>query len=163
MLWRVERGGKSWDAFKGEPAKAAFRSGIEEGRVQGVLAFAAEEAVGWCSLGPREDFPRLLRSRVLQRERSGRSWAITCLFLARHARRRALGTRLLDAASGHAFAAGADEIEGYPVRVTPGTRLSDSFLWTGTPIMFERAGFVREAARGSPRDIYVKRRAMEVA
>jgi len=162
MLWRVERGGKSWDAFKGEPAKAAFRAGIEEGRVQGMLAFAGEEAVGWCSLGPREDFPRLLRSRVLQRERAGPSWAITCLFLARSARRQGLGIRLLEAAAHHAFAAGAEEVEGYPVRVAPGARMSASFVWTGTPAMFDRAGFKREPARNSPHDIYVKRAAQPV-
>ena len=31
----------------------------------GILAFRGSGAVGWCSLGPRSDFPWLVRSRIL--------------------------------------------------------------------------------------------------
>jgi GNAT superfamily N-acetyltransferase len=156
MHWRVEKGGKSWDAFKGAPAKGALSHLIAAGRVHAVLAFDHDEPVGWCCVGPREDFPRLERSRVLQRARGSGVWAVTCFFLDRRARHRGLGTRLLGEATALAFARGAGEVEGYPVRVKDGGELPAPFLWTGTPAMFARVGFARAAAADGAREIFVK-------
>ncbi|MFW6198546.1 MAG: hypothetical protein ACOC5E_01855, partial [Acidobacteriota bacterium] len=53
--WRVERGGKTWEACKGAPAKRAFRSEVEAGTVHGSLAFSDDVPVGWCRYGPVDD------------------------------------------------------------------------------------------------------------
>ena len=59
MWWRVARGGKLWDDTKGAKARLQSKRLIESGRMHAVLAFDGEEPVGWCTFGPREDFPRL--------------------------------------------------------------------------------------------------------
>src|SRR5215203_724128 len=71
MWWRVERGGKTWDEAKGAKNRARL---VRSGSVHAMLALADGEAVGWCSFGPRPSFPRLARSRVLQREAPENTW-----------------------------------------------------------------------------------------
>jgi GNAT superfamily N-acetyltransferase len=155
MNWRIEKGGKSWDAFKGAPAKRELARLVAAGRVHAVLAFDEETPVGWCCLGPRGDFPRLLRSRVLQRHRDGGAvWAITCFFLDRRYRDRGLGTQILGEAVRLAFARGAAELEGYPVPVS-GKKLPGPFAWTGTPPMFARVGFSKVDRPDGARPIWI--------
>jgi hypothetical protein len=66
MWWR-RRGGKSWAACRGEPNRLAFRDLVLSSAAKGVIAFSGDEPIGWCNYGPREDFQRLVTSRVLQR------------------------------------------------------------------------------------------------
>src|SRR6185312_1623503 len=67
MHWRLERGGQLWRAMQGEPNKREFFKLLAKDRIRAVIAEAAGEAVGWCSFGPRSDFPKLERSRVFNR------------------------------------------------------------------------------------------------
>ena len=46
MHWRVEKGGKTWQACWGEPNRRAFLQLLKQGRVQGALAFAEDKPVG---------------------------------------------------------------------------------------------------------------------
>ena len=78
MHWRVQRGGKTWEAVKGEPNRAAQKRLVEEDRGQAVLALAGGAAVGWCSFGPKADFPRLARSRVAQQSDDPAAWVLAC-------------------------------------------------------------------------------------
>lgn len=151
MHWRVERGGKAWDAVKGEPNRRAFKTLVEAGRVHGVIAYAGDEPVGWCAFGPKADFPRLARSRMAKNSAHPDAWAVTCLFVARKWRARGIGLLLLDGAAGEAFDRGAAVLEGYPVRPRSQARMPDAFAWTGVVRMFEVAGWrecpVPEGAR----------------
>ena len=70
MWWRVPMGGKTWDAAKGAPNRAAFRALVESGQATGVLALDGDTPVGWCAIGPRAMFPRLERSQWLVRARA---------------------------------------------------------------------------------------------
>lgn len=158
MHWRVEKGGRTWEAMQGEPARRAFRDLVEGGEVHAVLALAGGRPVGWCCFGPRRQFPRLLRARSLQRERATEPWAVVCFFIARRWRAAGLGTRLLHAATEAAFAAGAPEVEGYPVNVRPGVTMPAAFAWTGVPAIFAAAGYRPVPARNSARSIYVRER-----
>ena len=58
MHWRVPHGGRHWQAVKGAPNRARFLALVAAGRVRAVLAFAGDVPVGWCCIGPVEDFPR---------------------------------------------------------------------------------------------------------
>jgi GNAT superfamily N-acetyltransferase len=161
MYWRVERGGRLWDQTKGEPARQAFRSLVESGRVSGILAFDHGQPVGWCCLGPRSDFPRLKRVRALQRERSENAspgWAVVCFFVLAPKRRLGIGTRLLKAATGFAFSAGASEVEGYPVKLPAAGVLPGPFAWTGVARMFERAGYRALPSPDPERPVFLARR-----
>lgn len=158
MHWRVSKGGRDWEAAtKAGKNRERFRRLVRAGRVHGVAAFEGEEPVGWCSFGPRGDFPRLLRARSFERERTVEPWAIVCFYIPRPWQGRGLATRLLNAASEVAFARGAPEVEGYPVNTRPGARLPAPFAWTGVREIFEAAGYRKLPRPGIARDIYVKR------
>jgi GNAT superfamily N-acetyltransferase len=104
MHWRVEKGGATWQACKGEPDRRSFLKLLKQGRAQGALAFAGGMPVGWCNFGPRADFPRLQRSRVLSYEAAPDTWSINCFFIAAGWRKRCIAGALLKSAIETAFA-----------------------------------------------------------
>jgi GNAT superfamily N-acetyltransferase len=125
--------------------KAANRDQLEAqaggSRTPGLVALAGDgRAVGWVSLGPREDFERLERSRVRARLDAVPVWSIVCFVVGRRARRQGVGAQLLDAAIAFARAQGAPALEAYPVDTTTG-RPTGPTLYSGTLSTFLRAGF----------------------
>lgn len=158
MAWRVERGGKLWEQCKGVKNKHAFEKLVTTGKACGCLAFVGDEPVGWCSIGPRGDFPRLQRSRVLKTAWSDTTWSVTCFYIPARWRHRGVAAALLGEAVKLARARGASELEGYPVRPY-GPDKSDvpaAFAWTGIPKLFEKHKFTNIAPPSS-RAIYRRR------
>lgn len=156
MVWRSEFGGKRWRESLGEPNKRAFETRVASGEVHGVIAFDGKEPVGWCSIGPRGDFPGLGRSRVLQTDWSPTTWSVTCFFIPPKRRGEGVATAMLQAAVELARKRGATAIEGYPQKMlASGEALPGPFAWTGVPALFERCGFKR-LNPGDGRPIYVK-------
>ena len=145
MWWRIPPA--QWKAQKGDGNRRAFRRIVKAGPPPGVLAYADGKAVGWCAVGPREDYPRLERSEVLARVDDRPVWSVGCLFVARTYRKRGVSVALLRAAAEYAASRGARIVEGYPK--TASKPEPDVFVWTGVEAAFERAGF-KEAARRSP-------------
>jgi GNAT superfamily N-acetyltransferase len=156
MYWRVEDGGRDWARDKGAINRARLQALVEQGDSHAILALSKDEPVGWCAFGPREQFPRLLRSRKLMRPDPA-PWAIVCLFVKRRHRRSGIAARLVAEAARAAFDSGATAIEGYPV-IPKSTNMPAAFAWTGLPKMFEAAGFGRVAHDAGARAIYVKHR-----
>jgi GNAT superfamily N-acetyltransferase len=156
-MWpRVPRGGKLWEELKGAKNRESFRRLVKAGRVHAVMAFAGEVPVGWCSFGPRSTFPRLETVRALKREGAPDAWSVVCFYIHPRWRRRGVGILLLRAATEAAFAAGAAEIEGYPVPPRSAAPIPAAFAWTGVPAQFSAAGY-RKLPRRAGRPIYVKR------
>jgi GNAT superfamily N-acetyltransferase len=141
MHWRVEKGGATWMACRGEPNRRAFLKLLKQGRAQGTLAFADDQPVGWCNFGPRAEFPRLQRSRVLSYQAKPDTWSINCFFIAPGWRRRGIAGVLLDTAIETAFERGARVLEAYPTPQKSGQKLVAAFAWTGTRSLFAKAGF----------------------
>src|SRR5438270_5831582 len=81
MWWRVPQGGKLWKESQGTKNRDDFRRLIKGGKQHAVLAFADDEAVGWCSFGPKETFPRMQRIRALQHESPPGTWSIVCFYI----------------------------------------------------------------------------------
>ena len=153
--------------FKGATATSnrsvlerAVTTTAADGRAPGLVAYRDGEAIGWVSLGPRDDYARLQNSRVLAPIDEKPVWSIVCFVVARRARKRGVATALLDAAIEYAAEHGATLLEGYPVDTASG-RIPSANAYKGTLSMFERAGFQlaerRRANRASAERPIVRR------
>lgn len=52
MWWRLRR--SDFEQQKGKRNKAALKKIVKSGEVPGILAYAVDKPVAWCSIGPRE-------------------------------------------------------------------------------------------------------------
>jgi len=155
QYWR--KPGSNWSNTTADENRTDLRALLDrDGPAPGLVALLDGRAVGWVGLGPREDFPRLARSRVLPQLPGEAVWVVNCFVVAKAARRTGVAGQLLEAAVEYARAHGAKTIEGYPVR-TDGGRIPSASVYTGTAGMFERAGFdvaaptTSKASSGAPR------------
>lgn len=147
MHWR--RQAAAYEAAKGEGNRAALKERIETGSAPpGVLAYVAGEVAGWCSVGPRSEFVRLERSRILAPVDDEPVWSIVCFFVDRRHRGRGLSRRLVEAAVELAAGHGASIVEAYPVEPKQES-MPPVFAFTGLASAFLAAGF-REVERRSP-------------
>lgn len=105
----------------------------------GLVAYLGEDPVGWCSVDPRADNPRLLSHNPVpwagrDEDKADQSvWAVTCFVTRVGFRRRGVSRALAQASVGFARDRGARALEGYPHR----TEISH----LGTPGVFAAAGF----------------------
>jgi GNAT superfamily N-acetyltransferase len=147
---------RGMDFSKG--GKARHRSVLEaaavddaaEGRAPGLVAYVGGQAVGWISIGPREDYERLAHSRVLAPVDETPVWSIVCFVVGRRSRGRGIARALLDAGVAYAREHGASALEAYPVDIPDGERIPSANVYHGTLSMFERAGFAVVARRLAP-------------
>ena len=148
------KGGKERHRAAMEAATYAI---AEEDRAPGLVAYDGDEAVGWISIGPREDYERLAHSTVLKPLDDQPVWSIVCFVVGRQARGRGVARKLLEAGVDYAREHGARLLEAYPVEVAEGTRVPPGDVYRGTLSMFEKAGFEVVARRptsgGPPRPI----------
>jgi hypothetical protein len=156
MHWRREKGGQAWEKVKGDPNRRAFKKLVDSGRANGVLAIHDTTPVGWCSFGPRADFPRLERTKAYRYsdramvETDAEVWSINCLFLTRDCRRKGLVTPMIETAIRAIRKRKGKLIEAYPVTLTQaGQKLPAAFSFTGPEIVFKRLGF-KEVQRLAP-------------
>jgi GNAT superfamily N-acetyltransferase len=124
--------------------QAALRQQVAGPTPPGVLAYVAGDVVGWCGVGPRQSFQRLVRSRTIPAVDERPVWSLVCFLVRTGYRRQGVARALLRGAIDTARAHGAPALEAYPVN-PGGKRLSTSFAYVGTVAMFERAGFERVA------------------
>jgi GNAT superfamily N-acetyltransferase len=147
MTWRLTH--SAFEQHKGEDNRRAFRRIVNSGAQPGVLAYAAGQPIGWCSVAPRSEFSFLERSRILAPVDDAPVWSITCLFVSKDWRRRGLSTSLIRAACAHARSQGAKIAEAYPQELQKETPAA--FVWTGVASAFRKAGFRVAARRSSSR------------
>lgn len=146
MWWRLTA--KEFEKRKGASNKRAMKALVRRGDAPGLLAYAGEEAVGWCAVAPRSAYPRLARSRILRPVDDVAVWSIVCLFVAKPWRDRGVATALIRAAIDHVRVRGGEAVEGYAVEPRRG-RTADLYAYPGPASAFRAAGFV-EVARRSP-------------
>lgn len=121
---------------------------VSAGTPVGILAYAGDEPIGWCSIAPRESYEALERYKALPRIDHANVWSVVCFFIDRHFRRRHVTRGLLKAGLDYACSQGAKIVEGYPVE--PGTRL---YTYMGSPATFRKAGFQDVTPKGQQRKI----------
>jgi GNAT superfamily N-acetyltransferase len=142
-FWRVA--GSGWGNWTRERNRVVLGELAGRRPAPGLVAYADGRAVGWVSLGPRETFERLVRSRTRPRLDDVPVWSIVCFVVSRRVRRQGMARRLLDAAVDYARDHGAPAVEAYPID-TGGSKVAAASAYTGLFSMFEAAGFrvVRE-------------------
>jgi GNAT superfamily N-acetyltransferase len=150
MWWRLKR--SEYDLRKGEKNRRAMESIVRSGEMPGILAYDEGRPVGWCAVGPREQYLLLERSRVLARVDGKAVWSVVCFFVTKSHRGKGLTTALLRAAVEHVRARGGRMVEGYPVDPKKG-RTADAFVYTGLVSAFRKAGFKEVARRSETRPI----------
>jgi GNAT superfamily N-acetyltransferase len=141
---------KEWGATAPQGRRAILRRLVAEGAEPGLLAYLEGEPVGWCALGPRERYARMMsaRSRTYRPLDDLPSWVINCFFIARSARGQGVATALLAVAVDYAFARGAERIDAYPIDPAAQAPTADN-LFVGYLPAFHAAGFVEVARMGN--------------
>ena len=139
MFWR--RSAKDSRKVTVAQQRASLRALVAGPLSPGLVALRDGRAIGWVSLGPREDFERIVRSRVLPRIDERPVWSIVCFAVSSSARGEGLTGELLDAAIDWARQQRAEALEAYPVDVEPEEPIHPSALYTGALPTFLRAGF----------------------
>ncbi len=114
MWWRLPR--RDFARLKGDGTRRALKRIVARGPAPGIIAYDGDRPVGWCCVGPREDFPLLERSRVLARVDDEPVWSIVCFFVARDHRRKGLTRKLVAAAVSYARTPGRAGRRGLPDR-----------------------------------------------
>jgi len=149
MFWRLRS--RDWSFANAAEARDGFHRLVEEARdpAPGLLAYEDGRAVGWVSVAPRDEYERLVHSKVRPPIDDTPVWSIVCFVVSRSARGKGLTSRLLDAAADYAKAHGAPGLEAYPVDPGDG-RVPAALGYTGLLSTFEAAGFEVVHAIDSP-------------
>lgn len=150
QYWR--KPAAAFEADTGTNNRASLYEQIESGPEPGLLAYHDGNPVGWCSVEPRERFPRLANSRILAPVDEEPVWSVVCFYVDADYRGRGVSVALLEAAKAHVSERGGHIIEGYPTEARD-RRQSPAFVWTGLAGAFERAGFVEVKRRSDTRPI----------
>ena len=156
MFWRLRSA--DFEAQSGEANHQHMHAIVESGEVPGLLAYVNEQPAGWVALAPREAYPRLRNSRILQPVDDRPVWSVVCFFVARRYRRQGLTVQLLHQAVDYARRNGALILEGYPVEPRE-ANTPPVFVYTGLVSAFLQAGFQEVMRRSEKRPImryYVK-------
>jgi GNAT superfamily N-acetyltransferase len=146
MWWRISR--SQFEKQKGEGNRRAMKRIVMSRQVPGILAYENRQPIAWCSVGPRESFPVLGRSRVLKPVDDKPVWSIVCFYIPARYRRQGLSGKLIRAAIQYVRSQGGRMIEAYPVEPKKG-QTADVYAWTGLASTFRKMKF-KEVARRSP-------------
>jgi GNAT superfamily N-acetyltransferase len=136
--------GKAFTEAEPNDRRELLQELVRDGEEPGLLAYRDGNPVGWCAVGPRRRYARMMSARspvygpVDEAGEGDENWVINCFYLPRAERGQGIATILLEAAVDYAFAQGAASIDGYPVT---DTTHGASSLFVGTLAMFELAGF----------------------
>jgi GNAT superfamily N-acetyltransferase len=147
QYWRLRS--KDFAATRVPELRERLRIASASDPAPGLVALRDGRAVGWVSLGPRTEFERIERSRVIPRVDDAPVWSIVCFAVSRTARGEGVALALLEAAVAFASERGVTTLEAYPVDLADGAALTAEAVFTGTVRMFERAGFRVVSETGS--------------
>ena len=153
MYYR-KSGKVSVSAAAGAGNKEELCSLVDSGVVPGLVGYVDDQPAGWISLGPREDYAKLRRSRIMKPVDDAAVWSIVCTYVAKAYRGQGIQHRLLEAAVRYARDQRVRLLEAYPVDKPE--RSHDDFMFFGSRSLYERAGFT-EVVRRSPTRVVMRK------
>lgn len=123
----------------GEDRYEAMCSLAREKIAPGVIAYLGDQPVGWCSISPQAQIPKLENSKLIRPVDDLRVWSIICMVVRGGYRRRGVNRQMVLGVLEYAKSLGAPAVEAYPV--DPEGRMDLTMAFVGTRKMFEEAGF----------------------
>jgi GNAT superfamily N-acetyltransferase len=157
MFWRLDR--SKLKALKGNSAKKLLKSMTCQDKAPGVLAYVERRPIGWCSIGPRPDYPALENSRILKPVDDRPVWSVVCFYVAKDMRRQGVMLALLHGAIAYARQQGAKIVEGYPIDMQTPKMASHPLHgctgYMGIASVYRTAGF-REVGRASDTQLIMR-------
>ncbi len=127
---------EEWMRRGGETNRKDAIRMIQNGTLNGYLAYHGETVVGWCNAGGKASYARFA-SLETPCENGSRIGAVTCFVIDPAFRRRGIARALLDFACNDLAAKGYDLMEAYPVLKQD----SCAAHYHGHPAMYTAAGF----------------------
>src|SRR5258708_33381006 len=119
MSFRLDRAVFGGNCRAGGAAnRAALHEITLRGAAPGILAYEGDTPVGWCSVAPRDQFPRLDRSPHSRRRgdtpEDAPLWSAVCFYVSRTHRQRGVMAYLVRAVIEYVRERGGGVIEAYP-------------------------------------------------
>jgi len=137
-----------WPSFTGEMNRTAMEARIATGEMEGYLAYAAGEVVGWMNAQPyaklRHACARLRITPPTLPVPPHDAAAIVCFVVAPAARRQGVSRTLLAAGLANLAERGIALVDAFPWNADAGSTDATDF-YHGSKSMFDRAGFVEIA------------------
>lgn len=140
-----------WEAGESRAVFERFADG--QGTPVGVLAYDDEAPVGWCAVGPRSAYPRLVKSKAWQ-DGDRDAWVVTCFYVRRSVRHTGLTRMLLESAVALAGSHGAHAVEAVPRSAGTPTAPGDGYV--GFEQTFADCGFA-VVARPNEKRVLMRR------
>ena len=151
-----------WSSFDGAANRAAMAARIDAGEMEGFLAYAGEEIVGWVNAQPwhklRHVCARLAIAPVELDVPPHDAAAIVCFVVAPGWRRRGVATALLDGALASFTARGIRVVDAFPWKSGDSAAPTDHYH--GSLSMFVAAGFVEVR---DEKDVTIVRKRLDAA
>lgn len=133
----------------GNERKEIMSELINSGKTPGIIAYMDGKPVGWCSIGPREDFVLLSLWRITKPIDSEQVWSIVCFYIDKKYRKKGVMKSLIKGSLAYAKKKGANIVEAYPI--DPGdSNYPEPYAYTGIYRAFIDTGF-EEVGRRTPK------------
>jgi GNAT superfamily N-acetyltransferase len=145
MWWHLSD--DDFEDGRGEGNKQAMKTLVEAGKTPGVIAYLNGQPAGWCAVGPREEYSRLMNSSLLQGVDNQPAWSIVCYYINPRYRGKGLMEHLTRGAVELACTKKVPLVEAYPVEVAAGS--SPAGAYTGVAAVLRKVGFVELLKRGT--------------
>ena len=146
MWWRLTRA--EFEGNQNAGNRDAMKALVDAGKVPGILAYADGQAIGWCSVAPREHFSSLNRSPVLRPIDDQPVWSIVCFYIDKAHQGQGVSRALLRGAQEYVARKKGNIIEAYPTVPRVAQRLPPISSFMGIPKAYAAAGF-EEVSRPS--------------
>ena len=127
---------------------------IEEGIIQGYLAYSDGKVAGWCNANDKKNYAALkhnVKPELWEANEGKKVKSAVCFLVAPELRGKGIATKLLERVCADAQTQGYDFVEGYP----PSGRCDMYAAHHGTVSLFEKLGFVIHAK--SKRDAVMRK------